>query len=253
MTDDLLEVVVGADLLLEVDLLGRELVLEPRDLLEGEGILDIHGDLVGHRSQQLLVVGGEGLAAGAADRQRAETAVARCHRRAADLIDALGEQERDDLGWHALELGAREAQRFAGAERHAGGRSLDRNERMLADQAGDGELDRPHVERLLLVVVDRQAGVLVRDDAAQAFGDGAEERARLERRGDGVVDVEQELQPIAVVAQLALGLFRRLVMQRVVDCERDLAGELLQESDLGGREGVRMAAGNAETAEPAQR
>ena len=125
--------------------------------------------------------------------------------------------------------------RLAGAERHAGRRSLDRHQGVLADQAFDGELDGPHVERLLLVVVDRQAGVLVRDDAPQARGDGAEERAAVERRGERVVHVEQQLQPIAVVAQLALRLFGRLVMQRVVDGQRDLAGELPQESDLGGR------------------
>ena len=51
--DDLLEVVLGPDLVLEVDLLRRELVLERGDLLERERVLDRERDLVRDRREQL--------------------------------------------------------------------------------------------------------------------------------------------------------------------------------------------------------
>ena len=44
--DDILEVVLGASLLLQVGLLLGELVLQRRDLLESQGVLDGHGHLI---------------------------------------------------------------------------------------------------------------------------------------------------------------------------------------------------------------
>ena len=72
LADDLPEVVLGADLLLQVGLLLGELVLERRDLpegrldvLEGQGVLDGHGHLIGDELQEAhvrRVVGGRLLA-----------------------------------------------------------------------------------------------------------------------------------------------------------------------------------------------
>ena len=61
LPDDLAEVVLGADLLFQVGLLLRELILESLDLLEGEGILDCEGDLIGDELEEAdvcRVVGG---------------------------------------------------------------------------------------------------------------------------------------------------------------------------------------------------
>ena len=54
--DDLLEVVLGADFLFEVELLLRQLVLELGDLLIGQSVLDGDGDLVGDQSEQVHVL-----------------------------------------------------------------------------------------------------------------------------------------------------------------------------------------------------
>ena len=65
LADDLAEVVLGADLLLQVGILLGELVLERLDLLEGQGVLDGHGHLVGDELQEAhvrRVVGGRLLA-----------------------------------------------------------------------------------------------------------------------------------------------------------------------------------------------
>jgi len=61
LPDDLAEVVLGADLLLQVGLLLRELVPERRDLLEGQGVFDGQGDLVGDELEEAdvsRIVGG---------------------------------------------------------------------------------------------------------------------------------------------------------------------------------------------------
>ena len=65
LADDLAEVVLGADLLLQVGILLGELVLERLDLLEGQGVLDRHGHLIGDELQEAHVrriVGGRLLA-----------------------------------------------------------------------------------------------------------------------------------------------------------------------------------------------
>jgi len=52
LPDELAEVVLGSDLLLQVGVLLGELVLECLDLLEGDGVLDGHGHLVGNELQE---------------------------------------------------------------------------------------------------------------------------------------------------------------------------------------------------------
>src|SRR5204863_4615365 len=61
LADDLPEVLVGADLRLQVDLLLGELVLERLDLLEDQGIFDCQGHLVSdelQKAQVRRIVGG---------------------------------------------------------------------------------------------------------------------------------------------------------------------------------------------------
>ena len=48
LPDDILEVVLGASLLLQVGHLLGELILQRRDLLEGQGVIDGHGHLIGN-------------------------------------------------------------------------------------------------------------------------------------------------------------------------------------------------------------
>ena len=77
------------------------------------------------------------------------------------------------------------------------------------------------------VVVDRQARVVVGDDAPQTAGDRAEQRARLEVGDERVVHLEQQLRADRVPARSsALRLLRGLVVERVVDGQRHLVGEL---------------------------
>ena len=87
LADDLPEVVLGADLLLQVGLLLGELVLERLDLLEGQGVLDGHGHLVGDELQEAHVrriVGGRLLAG---EHQRAQPPPGRGQRKLAGALD----------------------------------------------------------------------------------------------------------------------------------------------------------------------
>ena len=67
LADDLLEVVLGADLVLEIQLLRVELLLQLGNLLEREPVLHRDGDLLGHLTQQLHIVRRKGRRARAAD------------------------------------------------------------------------------------------------------------------------------------------------------------------------------------------
>ena len=87
--DDILEVVLGASLLLQVGLLLGELVLQRRDLLEGQGVLDGHGHLVGNELQEAHVrriVGGRLLAR---EHQRAQPPPGGGQRKPAEALDSI--------------------------------------------------------------------------------------------------------------------------------------------------------------------
>ena len=101
-----------------------------------------------------------------------------------------------------------------------------------------------------LRVVEREARVLVRDDAPDHGGHRAEERAELEVRHQGVVDLEEQAQPIALLRELALRRLGRLVVQHVVDRQRDLARERPQEGDDLPVEGVLFQAREHQRADP---
>src|SRR5438876_2269562 len=194
LTDDVLEVVLGADLVLEVDLLRGELVLELGDLLERERVLDREGDLARSGGQELRVAIGERLGAEPADAERPQPAVVHRERHTAHRLDAFGEQGAPDIGHERREIRTPEPRGLSRRERLARGRPLHRDEHVLLDQPLAGELERPHVERVALAVVDGEARVVVRHHASQAGRDLAEQRARnafdmwaLEFAGKGLI------------------------------------------------------------------
>ena len=254
VADDLLEVVLGPDLVLEVHLLRRKPVSQVGDLLIRERILDQERDLLRHRGEELRLVGTERRrATKPADVQRSEAPIVNRERQRADRLDTFGEQETRDLPRQRLEAGAVELPRLPRSERGAGGRPVDGDRHVLADEPLARELERPHVEGVGGGVVDGDARVVVRDDAAHAGRDRAEERRAIEVRHQRVVDLEQQLQPVTLDRELTLRLLRGLVVERVVHRERDLIGDLLQELDVAVVERVRLRAREHERAELPQR
>ena len=76
LADDLLEVVLGADLLFQVELLLLSLSLSSAISPEGQRVLDGDGDLLGHLAQQFHIVVVNASRSFAAEIQRPERAVA---------------------------------------------------------------------------------------------------------------------------------------------------------------------------------
>src|SRR5262249_54527400 len=108
------------------------------------------------------------------------------------------------------------------------------------------EVERVDAELVRARLAEREARVLVAHEALQASRDRLEERLQVEVRYDGRVHVEEQLQPIALGCEA-------LVVERVLDRERDLVGDALEEVliALAGRALARAA--EAQQAELAAR
>ena len=174
-------------------------------------------------------------------------------RHRAHRLDAFGQQRRPDLRLERHEIRALEPSRLPGREGHPRRRPGDGDEHVLLDEPLALELDRPHVEGFPVGVVHGEARVIVGDDAPETGRDRAEERAPVEVRDERIVDVEQQLEAVALPRELVLRLLGRLVVERVVDGQRYLARELVQDLDVGVGEGVFVLAREAEAAETAER
>ena len=71
-------------------------------------------------------------------------------------------------------------------------------------------------------VEEQQAAAVVLNDASQTGADRHEHLLHAEVRHDGVVDLEQQLQPIALALELPLRRLRALVVEDVVHGNGDL-------------------------------
>ncbi len=158
-----------------------------------------------------------------------------------------------DLGLERREVRTLEPLGLARREGDARRRPLDGNEHVLLDQTLARELDRPHVERVPLRVVDREARVVVGDDASHAGRERAEEGPVFAVRYQRVVHLEQQPEAVAFVREFLLRALRGLVVERVVDRQRNLTAELLEKRDVGRAERVLLVAREVQGAQAAQR
>ena len=88
VADDLAEILLGADLILQIQLLFGELVLELRDLLKRLGVLNRDGCLAGHLAEEIHVGGRESVLLHGADVEGAEHVVAGDQRNTAEGFDS---------------------------------------------------------------------------------------------------------------------------------------------------------------------
>ena len=88
--DHLVEVVFGADLFFQVDLLLVQFVLERLDLFEGQGVLHGHGHLVGDLLEKIQVRGVIGPRLPGPEHERAQPAPRRGEGQAAQAVDPKG-------------------------------------------------------------------------------------------------------------------------------------------------------------------
>ena len=203
LADDLFEVVLAAQLVLEVDLLERELVAQRRDLLERERVLDRERDLTGRCREDRHVVVAERLAPQAADDDRADAVPARAHRQEARRLDAeLGEDRpvagpdsRDDVTAHA--------QRRSRPERRDRRICVvvHREELAFPNDLFVLERDGGDPEAVPLGVVHHEGREVVRHDAPETRRDVVEERRGVEVRDERVVDLEQNPEPVVLLPE----------------------------------------------------
>ena len=97
LADDLVEVVLGPNLVFEVQLLGAQLLLQLRDFSKRQPVLDRDGNLLRHLTEQLHIVCRKGVRTFAAEVQRPQRTIAREDRHAADGLVTLSDDAFRDL------------------------------------------------------------------------------------------------------------------------------------------------------------
>ena len=197
LADDLAEVVLGADLLLQVDLLLGELVLERLDLLEGQGVLDGHGHLVGDELQEVhvrRVVGGRLLGR---EHQRAQPPPGRGQRKPAEALDSVRlhpfQQPRP-----AAQLGhARDDERLLGLPHQPRRVVFDGKDDHRAGRDGFGGLQDVQAHGVGRRLVQDQGEVIEAHHLMEPAGQLVEQRGQIAVRDDRFRNGQQGPVPVA--------------------------------------------------------
>ncbi len=166
-------------------------------------------------------------------------------RDAADGLKAFGAKDANDVRVEAVEFRTPRDQGLAGGNGVASGRSVARNYRLrLEDILLAGKIEGVNSEQTRLGVEEREAGVVVVDDALESVDDAAEKFREFAADDQEIVDFEKNLEAVTLAGELRLiGLGSREI-QGVINSNGDLAGDALHELQLG----LRDALGN-QTAE----
>src|SRR5690242_15739229 len=93
---------------------------------------------------------------------------------AADGLQAFGAESANDFRVEAVELGAPGDQRLAGGDGATGGGSVARYDRLrLEDILLAGKIERVNLEKAGLGIEEREAGVVMMNDALESGDDAA--------------------------------------------------------------------------------
>jgi hypothetical protein len=84
-----------------------------------------------------------------------------------------------------------------------------------------------------LGIEEREAGVVVVDDALESFYDAAEKFGDFATGDEDVVDFEKDLEVVAFAGELGLIGLGSLEIEGIVDGDGDLAGDALHELEFG--------------------
>src|SRR5262249_2663434 len=178
--DDVFKVVPAADLLLEVQVLGREPVLERVDPLERERVLDSEGDPTRDIAQQVRILVREELSAQPPNVEGSQAAVPHGQGNGAHRLDTLGEELLYELVRQLFEIRSIEAPGLARGECDSRGSLVGSLEHALRHESFSGELEHAEVQSLPHFVVEHEACVLVRDQLSERSNAGVEEGTKVE-------------------------------------------------------------------------
>ena len=235
--DDLLEVVLAANFVLEIQLLLVELFLELGDLTVGETILDGNRDLLCNLVEQLDLVPAERVLPEPSDIERAHDAIVRLKWNAAERLHTLCEKVLRDLG-----LG-RQGNQVCFVEHGRGARRERNAARRLHARVSPAFFHEAfvlrhfqHVAPVLARVrlVQHEAAAVVLNHFLQRRADRREHVVHVQVRDDGIVHFKEQPESIALARELVLHRTGALFMQDVIDRDRDLLGHFLHERDFAG-------------------
>ena len=225
LSHDLFEVMLGADLFLEIELLFRQLLLELGDLSKGPRIVHGNCHLVGYLDQQVNVLLRKGVSALAAHIERSQHPIAVDEGHKARDLQAFGDVPARHFGVACgFALQGLKHQRLARDNRPAGQRAFHTFTHFLLDDAlAFWKIQGVQREAVLLLIEQRQADVVVTHHPAKRGGNSGKKLALLEIRNNGVVDLQKHSPPVALMLELPVGFLSILVVQRVVNGSGHLA------------------------------
>ncbi len=250
LAHNLLEAVVGADLVFQVDLFLFQALIELFDALVGKGVIEGNCHLSGHLGEEAQIVALEAVRAARTDIQGAQGSAARDQGHATERLNSLAFEQFAGGGGNSARLLQAEHPALPAAEDIARQTAIERHDRVLADGArAIGKIQRVHAQGADFGVVDQQAGVFQAEGAAQRRGDGPKQLARLQATHYGIVDFEQGAQAVAIVGQLFFVGRGGFGMQCVIHRHRHLARHLAHEFDIFRRVGIAGERAEMEAAE----
>ena len=162
--------------------------------------------------------------------QGAESAAAIAEGNAADHLQALGAKETHDFAGILIEFLAARDEGAAFSDGAARWRSFARDGHFGFEQAlAAGKIERVNFEQAADWVEEREASVVVMNDALQSGNDATEQFGQLKAGDQDIVDIQQDAETVAFVGELGLISLRGFEVQRVVDGHGHLAGDALHE------------------------
>ena len=209
-TDHFLELVTGAHLVFEDELLLGEAILEILNLAVGERVFEGDGELHSDLAEEFHVCLGEGAGTVAGQIESAEDRVAGEQGEADAGIETFGEQQTGSLRVQLFQRLAVKADRLALPDGFGGRDLIDGKHHLVANQAlPGGEIQGVEADSARTVLFQQsEAGVLVMEEVAAEGGDGGKNIGELEIGDDGVVYLQQEAQAVAFASQFGLSRFR---------------------------------------------
>ncbi len=174
VADDFFEIVGAANFFFEIELFFGEFGLERVDFFEGDGVFDGDGDLRGDLLDEFDVGGSETVGAAAGEIERAESAAAIRERDAANNLYAFGAEDANDFAGILIHFVAARNERAIFDDGAASGRRFARDGELGLDESlAAGKIERVNFEQAVGGIEQREAGVVVMDDALERGDDAA--------------------------------------------------------------------------------
>jgi len=217
-------------------------------------VFDGDGDLFGRLPQEREVIGLERFFGQAADRQYAQRMVVRKKRETIGRLNAFRQQALGDIGPKPLEIGFGIIKRLAGAQGDPCRSAVDRSQLSFGQKPfRTVEIEGMKPELLLIRFVQEQRGPFVRHDATKRRGNRREQFLEIERRVHGMVDFQQQVQPVSFPDQCPLRHFRAGKIEHVVHGDGNLFCYLIEQGQILGAECVRLKTPESDRPQPAHR